>query len=345
MCNNILYTGAQEVNALKVRCESLGNGCEWVGELSSLKYHLRKCDYIIVPCPNECEINILLHKNLDSHITECPRRQYKCPHCDEIGRYEERTTNHLENCPKVEVQCSNAECKDKILRCDVAAHRSVCEYQQVQCKFTEFGCEMRVIRKDVKAHEEDNQLHHQITKEKVLELTKTVSSLRKTISSTVFKFKRFNEHKEEYESFYSPPFYSSQTGYKFSICVDAAGQEDAHDDDGDTNISVYVYLEKGKNDDSLTWPFRGSVTVELLNQLEDRNHEKYTINFQATVSDISGRVVEGSKRAGWGTPNFIRHTQLGHKPHINRQYLKDDTLVFSVSVEVPDYKPWLESTI
>ena len=347
--NNILYTGAQEVNALKVRCESLINGCEWVGELSSLKNHLENCDFALVPCPNKCDIKKLLRKNLNNHIVECPRRQYKCPHCDEIGRYEERTTNHLDNCPKVEVQCPNIRCKDKILRCEISAHHSVCVFQQVQCKFKEFGCKVKMRRKDMKAHEKDDQLHLQITKEKVLELTKAVNSLRTTTSPIVFKFLQFNKHKEENKPFYSLPFYSSRNGYKFSISVNAVGEEDADEDDADkddddSTISVYAHLEKGEYDDTLTWPFRGSVTVELLNQLEDRNHKKYTIDFP-TDNDVSGRVTSGIGNIGWGFSNFIRHTQLGHRRRINCQYLKDDTLVFRASVEIPDYKPWLESTV
>ena len=189
----------------------------------------------------------------------------------------------------------------------------------------------------MKAREEDDQLHLQITKEKVLELTKIA---RKPNSPTVFKFKRFNEHKEQKKTFFSPPFYSSQTGYRFNIRVDAAGEDDAHDDDNDTNISVFVYLQKGRNDDSLTWPFRGSVTVELLNQLEDRNHRKVILDYSTRREAAAG-----IRNTGWGFSNFIHHTQLGHQPSINRQYLKDNTLVFRVSVEIPDYKPWLESTV
>jgi hypothetical protein len=37
--------------------------------------------------------------------------------------------------------------------------------------------------------------------------------------------------------------------------------------------------------------------------------------------------------------DFIAHSKLAHK---NTQYLKDDTLYFSVSVLAADHKPWLE---
>ena len=36
-----------------------------------------------------------------------------------------------------------------------------------------------------------------------------------------------------------------------------------------THVSVFACLMKGDNDDSLFWPFTGTVTIELLNQLEE----------------------------------------------------------------------------
>ncbi len=100
---------------------------------------------------------------------------------------------------------------------------------------------------------------------------------------------------------------------------------------------------KGDNDDSLSWPFTGRVTVELLNQLEDKNHYRKTLPFTAD-NECSQRVVDGERGEGYGYPKFISHTDLAHKPLTNTQYLKDDTLIFRVSAEAPNYKPWLECT-
>ena len=36
------------------------------------------------------------------------------------------------------------------------------------------------------------------------------------------------------------------------------------------SVSMFAFLLKGENDDYLPWPFTGTVTVELLNQLEDK---------------------------------------------------------------------------
>ncbi len=85
-------------------------------------------------------------------------------------------------------------------------------------------------------------------------------------------------------------------------------------------------------DDSQSWRFTGTVTVELLNQLEDDNHGKNTegwLNIPvSSVGLISSHLI----------------SDLDYNADKNTQYLKEDTLVFRVSVQVPDYKPWLEPT-
>ena len=64
----------------------------------------------------------------------------------------------------LEVPCPNDGCKDKIPRCNVKAR---CEYEPVSCKYAKVGCKVRPLRKDLKKHEEDVQLHLHVTTEKV----------------------------------------------------------------------------------------------------------------------------------------------------------------------------------
>ncbi len=155
-------------------------------------------------------------------------------------------------------------------------------------------------------------------------------------TTVTFRIKNFQLKEKEV---YSPPFYTSASGYKLCVRVDAYGWSDGEG----THVSVGAYLMKGNNDDSLSWPFTGTVTVELLNQLEDKNHLKETITFRADGNG-SHRVVGREIGGGFGLPDFISHADLAHKPLTNTQYLKDDTLIFRVSAEAPDYKPWLECT-
>jgi hypothetical protein len=93
---------------------------------------------------------------------ECPRRQYECPHCQEVGEYQERTTKHLDKCPMVKVPCPRRMCKTYIKRCDLSKHRKECLFEKVTCKYSTIGCMEKVRRKDLEEHERDGQHHLQL---------------------------------------------------------------------------------------------------------------------------------------------------------------------------------------
>ncbi|XP_064399369.1 TNF receptor-associated factor 4-like isoform X3 [Halichondria panicea] len=348
----------REVKSLLVHCPT---ACEWNGELRSLKDHIQKvCENAIVTCPNGCSNgkatmmrknvnfhiltkcpnrpylctkcrNVMEFRNVKSHeLNECPKRQYTCPHCNEAGVYDERTTTHLEVCPRVEIKCR--KCSLQISRCDKSDHPLFCLNEPVRCTYYNIGCAEKPLRKDVTKHEMNAQLHLSLATKEVLRLNKI--QLRK--DALTFRMRKFEQNLEK-KRFYSPPFHTSGAGYKMCILVYANGLGDGEG----THVTVAAHLMKGDNDDSLSWPFTGRVTVELLNQLEDKNHYKDTTTFPAD-GVYSQRVVDGERGEGWGWRKFISHADLAHKPLTNTQYLKDDTLIFRVSAEA--HKPWLECT-
>ncbi len=73
-----------------------------------------------------------------------------------------------------------------------------------------------------------------------------------------------------------------------------------------------ISVMKGDNDNSLSWPFTGTVTFKLLNQLEDKNYNhKNTILFPADYEG-SQRVVNGERGRGYGSHKFISHADLDY---------------------------------
>ena len=122
------------------------------------------------------------------------------------------------------------------------------------------------------------------------------------------------------------------TGYHLLITIDANGFADGKG----THVSVFTKVLEGRYDNQLHWPFLGTVTVELLNQLGDDNHHKEDIAY-----DASKDMRVGSDK---GIFKFLPHSSLGHNPATNTQYLLDDTLYFRVSVKVDNHKPWLVCT-
>ena len=354
------YTvGARNINALKVECNNVSNGCQWTGELRELDAHFQSCDYTLLPCTNECTNNDqvvkVLRKDLQDHLnSKCPRRQHICPHCEETGEHQKITTTHLKNCPNAFFPCRNEGCGLTFLRSEISTHQPICQYKRVPCKYAEVGCEERPLRKDLKSHEEDDQLHLRVTAEAVLELKKELAKqntqilvLASMINSlkikpqVMFQLTEFRRCKSEKKPFHSPPFYTSLSGYRMCIRVYANGAGDGRG----SHISVFCVIMKGDYDHYLTWPFSGTVTIQLLNQLKDENHHERLFKYRHD-QECSKRVFDDQLKIGklkdWGKFKYISYDSLDYQPAINCQYLKDDSLIFRVFVEIPNHKSWLE---
>ena len=145
----------------------------------------------------------------------------------------------------------------------------------------------------------------------------------------VLKMTGYNTRKATDNRFYSDSFYTSPGGYKMCIRVDT----DGYGSDIGTHVSVFASLLEGAYDASLSWPFMGSVTFMLLNQLADDNHHSKTLQYQ---NNEFAKVLQN-----WGYSQFISHSALSHDSVKNTQYLKNDTLYFRVTVTVGNHKPWL----
>ena len=101
-----------------------------------------------------------------------------------------------------------------------------------------------------------------------------------------FKYKKVNDKRYIYEQ----PRIIVNThmhGYRMCINVYANGNTDGKG----THLSVFARLMEGPFDDYLEWPFQGTITIQLLNQLKDVNHCTCTINFTKTIyqSHIHGQ--------------------------------------------------------
>ena len=207
--------------------------------------------------------------------------------------------------------------------------RSVCDYTEVACAYENLGCGVRMLRKDIKKHQEnDNNMHLHLS----LQTVCVLKDQHKTLSegeALLFKLSGYASKKENNKAFWSIPFYVTPGGYKMCIRVDANG----YGAGAGTYVSVFTELVQGRYDDQLHWPFLGTITYELLNQLADDKHHSTVV-----IHNASSDMQVGSSR---GDHKFLPHSSLSHDPATNTQYLLDDTLYFRVSVTVANHKPWL----
>ena len=102
------------------------------------------------------------------------------------------------------------------------------------------------------------------------------------------------------------------------------------------HVTVRARLYEGAYDAGLSWPFMGTVTFTLLNQLAYNDHHSWTLAYESTDNANVG--------SAWGKPQFISHSALSHDPVKNTQYLQNDALYFRVTVTVGSHKPWLVCT-
>ena len=60
---------------------------------------------------------------------------------------------HYDVCPKIPLKCPNkCSSEEKIIREKMKEHLDVCPDQEVSCKYSEFGCDIKVKRKDFDDH-------------------------------------------------------------------------------------------------------------------------------------------------------------------------------------------------
>ena len=335
------------INQLKVYCRNQQQGCTWNGELCRVETHHDDCPYRPVQCPNQCT-EAIRSKDLQQHLeSECPNRVVECGHCKQVGKHAYISTDHLEDCPDLQIDCPNKGCQEKPKRRNVGAHCQQCPKETVSCEYARIGCERAAcLREDMASHNESQMLGHLHLAMNELKTVRTLLESRaEAPQKHVIKMTNFSKLKERSEPWYSPSFYAFPGGYKMCLKVFAGGYGDGEGE----YISANLCLMAGVNDQNLEWPMRGVFSVELLNQEQDENHKQSSIRFnQPNPEEWNSKVDKGRAPYGWGIHKLFKHQDLekGSIPS-HTQYLKNDTLYFRVTMtkKISDSKPWLAGAI
>ncbi len=303
-----------------------------------LKEHSAKCQFNLFPCPNRCgvkgkdgEKKQFSRKGLAMHLKSCPYREYECERCGKKDKYAIITKYHEKHCPMKIVPCSNAECTHTVARGGVKRHLDECVYTEVSCKYVKLGCGVKMQRRGMPAHEEDDSAHFHMSLDTVARLQSQLDKLEEGKPMT-FKITDYTSRIENNGYFESPSFYSHPGGYHMYVDV-YLNTGDYYDEEDRYDLGLYISLLRGDFDDQLTWPFVGKARIRLLNQGEDRYHFEKIIDFEF-------------ERQGYGVNFSIG--EFGLIPSSNvlefTDYLQNDTLYFDVSIDVAGHKPWLKCT-
>ena len=131
----------------------------------------------------------------------------------------------------------------------------------------------------------------------------------------------------ERKQIFLPPFFTHPHGYQLCISVDPYGSNEGKE----THVCVFTYIVRGPYDNQLKWPFRGEVTIQIVNQAGDHSHIEETINYdEETDVDCACRMTDKQRAFGWGELKVLAHTDLSYNAANKTQYLKDNIIVVRV---------------
>ncbi len=178
-----------------MKCHNVERNCTWEGTVGTVDQHVATCQFTLLLCPKQCkddnnEPNHFIRKDLEDHLKKnCPNRDYTCRYCGKKGTYATITQVHNKICQMKIVPCTYTGCHQTMRRHHIAKHvESECEYTVIACKHKSIGCETKLKRKDMAAHELDDKLHlhmaiNTITllKENITQLNETTSQLKEIL--------------------------------------------------------------------------------------------------------------------------------------------------------------------
>ena len=334
----------------KAECTKRPFTCRFCGYKATYekvkKDHWPNCQKYTLPCPNECSEKLFERQHISKHLDEdCPLQEveceFKCSGCNtKLQRrfmqthLNENTKTHLSMVlqlnqtveKKVERQESTIQQQQEII--DQLRHM----IEQQQRKLEQHAAEYQNMAERQRKIEQQQGSNEQEQRKQQGQIDGLVSSLNHShavlsdITMTNFK----DNKKAKVTDWYSCPFYSHIGGYKMCLRVAANGQGDGEG----THVSVYVHLMRGKHDDHLQWPFRGVITIRLLNQKRDEQHRQQKLTFDRRTSSYISCRVTGREVAtgGQGCTKFIAHNQLvpGLFAATSCEYLKTDCLKFQI---------------
>ena len=293
------------------------------------------------PCPlcNVTDFTYIRDYGFERGLKElqvrCSNENRGCQWRGKLSEYEEHlnkkpsSERYLIGCQHVCLECPlrYAGCQVTMPRNIMSEHlRDMTKHFPLLVSMTQnLSKENEVLKQDNKELKHSLQYLKEEMKNKIGKLEEKTNELQLTVGGFPIDFPI--KYPNEEECIFLPSFYSHSHGYRMCLRVYPNGYCDGKI----THGSIYTCLMKGLYDDHLKWPFRGDVTIQIVNQLGDHNHVEETTHFHNSTSDVSaGRVTDKERSGGLGSNNVHALKDLAHNPATNTQYLKDGIIIVRV---------------
>ena len=158
-----------------------------------------------------------------------------------------------------------------------------------------------------------------------LQLNFLANSSGNEVVPVVIRLAEFEKYMKTMEQFITTGFYTRDGGHKICLSIYPSGLL------ATDYVTVDLYLMKGDHDNHLTWPVRGTLTFQLLNQLSDSNHSKLVhFHFDGCAPHCHRVIIRTKSSQGLWYHQFIPHKRLSNDADKKCQYLKDDCVFFRV---------------
>jgi len=196
-----------------------------------------------------------------------------------------------------------------------------------------FEQELMKLREEVKMTKQ--QLHHQVEINEQLQqdlLTHGIPvnlphliDTGSQVIPVVIKISDVEKCKKNNKYWQSPTFYTSTEGYKMCLKITPNGVGAGNG----THVSVDAYLMKGEYDDQLTWPVKGVLIIQILNQISDSHHGEL-VKFR--FIGVNACQVKEQEVSAFGvySDKFISHKNL-YVVDGRYQYFKHDCIFFHIA--------------
>ena len=316
--------------------------------------HLEECANLPLNCPNHCGATISDTEALSEHKNICPLEIVSCEYNDlgcniDMARRDvevhnrENLTKHL-NLAKQKLVCSTKELESSKTQLNIVEER-------LRSLKNRFAYSIEEVLSMIRLLDQLNLEKHKKEKSNSLrQISLYYKSLLllqgNQVAPVILKMNKFEEHRRNGSSWFSPPFFTHNHGYRLLLCVVAAGHDAASRKDNFMSLGICVM--QGHYDNEVTWPMEGVVRVCLLNQLstEDNDDGNYVMTIclpDAPLFPVNCtlRVTTGGEEAGIKSPmGLMSSTMLGTNKFISLEmlaklppsckFLKDDCIFFKV---------------
>ncbi|KAI6646155.1 TNF receptor-associated factor 4 [Oopsacas minuta] len=273
LCYTHLLSCTSRPTITKIRCEHCN---EMFNSIELARQHKDMCPALKIPCPNQCESDVIARSLIPQHLKECPNSAIHCP-------------------------LQNIGCDFMCMRSAIGQHMS----NEIVRHTTLIGIALNSLMKN---NETSNTGYNTQVNERIARLEVMVAVRDKDISFLKTQYRVLSDKLIEYENtpipdytynpfcwvvndiqtkrannceVMSPCVYSAPGGYAlvFKLVINGLGMGRG------THLSVITYQCKGVFDSKLKWPVKFKFTFSVLNQSQDKDHIQFMklFNFSSPV--------------------------------------------------------------